>query len=92
MTTVTIGKGKNPITEMNQVTGDLRHVNKTCLNAKHLPCQFGHFFSGNHSKQQFSRASVLYFLFPDKGWGGGTESMFVWSLKVILFWGGVLFK
>lgn len=49
------------------------------------------FFSGNHSKQQFSRASVLYFLFPDKGWGGGIESMFVGSLKVILFWGGGAF-
>lgn len=68
MTTVTAGKGKKPITEMNWVIGSLRHVNQNCLNAKHLLANLD-ILSGNHSKQRFPRASVL-FLFPDKvgGW------------------------
>ena len=68
MTTVTAGKGKKPITEMNWVIGSLRHVNQTCLNAKHLLANLD-ILSGNHSKQRFPRASVL-FLFPVKvgGW------------------------
>ena len=80
---MTAGKGKKPTTEMNWVIGNLRHISQTCLNAKHLLANLD-ILSGNHSKQQFSRARVL-FLFLDRLGVGGGRSRFSWSLKFVQF-------